>query len=245
MLDYLYEVLEHIRNRLRQTIASCVGIAWGIFILVILIGVGVGFKEGVLSLFSGYSVSTTYVYALATSISYKGTGEGKKINFSEKDVLMLRDNIPEINSISPEVGEWMVVSHNGVRSRYEVKGVFPEYFNIKLVEADRGRLLNMLDMQESRNVVLIGSNVEDVLFENDKIIGNKLMLNNELYTVVGTIKKGMTTASEERVIYMPLSTYQKHFSNSKLYSLLLYTTKGEVEEKEIQRHFSNLMSRKY
>ena len=75
-VDFWYEIYEALKRKPSRAILSGVGIAWGIFILLLLVGIGSGFEKGVFKLFKGFSKSTTYVYASETSIGYKGTHIG-------------------------------------------------------------------------------------------------------------------------------------------------------------------------
>lgn len=69
---------------------------------------------------------------------------------------MLKSRIPEITHLSPETGRWNAVYAGTKNGWFEVRGVYPDYFLIKLLEVEHGRMLNALDMNEARKVVLIG-----------------------------------------------------------------------------------------
>ena len=157
-MDFWCEIYESVKRKPSRTILTGIGISWGIFILIVLVGIGSGFERGVFKLFNGFSKSTTYVYASETSMGYKGAASGRKIQFQKEDLNMLKSRIPEITHLSPETGRWNAVYAGTKNGWFEVRGVYPDYFLIKLLEVEHGRMLNALDMNEARKVVLIGEN---------------------------------------------------------------------------------------
>lgn len=74
-------------------------------------------------------------------------------------------------------------------------------------------MLNALDMNEARKVVLIGENVVDMLFRKENPIGKYIRMGQEMFRVIGTIKNTMLNSYEARVIYMPYSVYEPQIRN--------------------------------
>lgn len=246
LIDFWYEILESIKRKPVQALLTGVGITWGIFILIVLVGIGSGFERGVLKLFSGFSKSTTYIYSSNTTIPYKGTPSGKRVVFTENDLAMLRQSVPQIDKISPEVGQWNMAFSGEKKGWFETKGVYPEYFDIKLLEIKQGRLLNQSDATENRNVVLIGENVAEVLFDHRDPIGKMIRIGNELYRVVGIIKNTLLNTMEARVIYMPYSVWllQANKGDSK-FTTALFSLQGKNNQQQIQSRIRSLMAHKY
>ena len=244
-VDFWYEIFESVKRKPTRAILTGVGITWGIFILIILVGIGSGFERGVFKLFSGFSKSTTYVYASQTTIGYEGTSVGRKITFTEDDTKMLKRSIPQIEKISPEVSQWNLVSVADERGWFEMKGVSPEYFAIKLLQTEKGRLLNSLDASENRNVALIGKNVADVLFGKQEPVGKMIQVNQVLYKVVGIIKNTLLNNMEARAVYIPYSVLLSSNSMAREFTTLLFSLKEKVETQKIHSRVRSLMARKY
>ena len=165
-MDFWCEIYESVKRKPSRTILTGIGISWGIFILIVLVGIGSGFERGVFKLFNGFSKSTTYVYASETSMGYKGAASGRKIQFQKEDLNMLKSRIPEITHLSPETGRWNAVYAGTKNGWFEVRGVYPDYFLIKLLEVEHGRMLNALDMNEARKVVLINTASKHLVVAN-------------------------------------------------------------------------------
>lgn len=244
-VDFWYEIYESVKRKPTRAILTGVGITWGIFILIILVGIGSGFERGVFKLFSGFSKSTTYVYASQTTIGYEGTSVGRKITFTDDDTKMLKRSIPQIEKISPEVSQWNLVSVADERGWFEMKGVSPEYFAIKLLQTEKGRLLNSLDASENRNVALIGKNVADVLFGKQEPVGKMIQVNQVLYKVVGIIKNTLLNNMEARTVYIPYSVLLSSNSMAREFTTLLFSLKEKVETQKIHSRVRSLMARKY
>ena len=243
MVDFLYEIWESIRRKPTRVILTGLGISWGIFILVLLVGVGKGFEKGVLKLFDGYSKSSTYVFASQTSKTYKGTNIGHLITFTADDLRHLRRTVPEITNISPEISHLEIVYSEKAQGSFDVRAVNPEYFNVKLVKAEKGRLLNFLDMNECRKCIIIGKNVADVLFNREDPLNKEIRIGTEVYVVVGIIKDTLLSFSEGRVIYMPYSTYIKTNAMAKEFSTMVYSISDNVESKEVNDHVKSILAR--
>lgn len=244
-IDFWYEIYESVRRKPSRTILTGIGISWGIFILIVLVGIGSGFERGVFKLFNGFSKSTTYVYASETSMGYKGMANGRKIQFQKEDLDMLKSRIPEITHLSPEIGRWNAVYVDTQNGWFETRGVYPDYFRIKLLEIENGRALNNLDMNEARKVVLIGQNVVDMLFKKENPIGKHLRINQEIFRVVGTIKNTMLSSYEARVIYMPYSVYEQIDARAGQFGTVVFSTIKEAKVRDVNKRVRNIMARKY
>ena len=244
-MDFWCEIYESVKRKPSRTILTGIGISWGIFILIVLVGIGSGFERGVFKLFNGFSKSTTYVYASGTSMGYKGAASGRKIQFQKEDLNMLKSRIPEITHLSPETGRWNAVYAGTKNGWFEVRGVYPDYFLIKLLEVEHGRMLNALDMNEARKVVLIGENVVDMLFRKENPIGKYIRMGQEMFRVIGTIKNTMLNSYEARVIYMPYSVYEQVDATAGRFGTVVFSTVKGAKIKEVNTHVRNVMARKY
>ena len=244
-MDFWCEIYESVKRKPSRTILPGIGISWGIFILIVLVGIGSGFERGVFKLFNGFYKSKTYVYASETSMGYKGAASGRKIQFQKEDLNMLKSRIPEITHLSPETGRWNAVYAGTKNGWFEVRGVYPDYFLIKLLEVEHGRMLNALDMNEARKVVLIGENVVDMLFRKENPIGKYIRMGQEMFRVIGTIKNTMLNSYEARVIYMPYSVYEQVDATAGRFGTVVFSTVKGAKIKEVNTHVRNVMARKY
>lgn len=95
-IELLQETYYSIKHNQRRSFLSGFGIAWGILLLAILLGVGSGFQAGIMGLFQSFAQKSLYVYAGTTNQKYKSFKEGRKITFSEDFIKTLRFKYTEI-----------------------------------------------------------------------------------------------------------------------------------------------------
>ena len=129
------------QNKVRTVLAGF-GVAWGIFILVLLLGVGQGFRNGVMGMFSIFAQKSMYVYGGRTSLKYKNLSEGLEVGFSRPFLHTLTQQFPEIKAISAEATlQGVAVQHDDKIIRSNVTGVDNDFFSIKLLQVmPNGRL---------------------------------------------------------------------------------------------------------
>lgn len=106
-------------------------------------------------------------------------------------------------------------------------------------------MLNALDMNEARKVVLIGENVVDMLFRKENPIGKYIRMGQEMFRVIGTIKNTMLNSYEARVIYMPYSVYEQVDATAGRFGTVVFSTVKGAKIKEVNTHVRNVMARKY
>jgi len=231
-------------NKTRSVLTG-LGIAWGILILVLLVGMGRGFEEGVFKLFQGFSRSTVYIYASATSMEYNGQPAGREILFTSADLDYLKTNLPEIDLLSPETSKWCRVMHNAQGMSFEVRGVDPSYFELRLINIGEGRILNPLDDIERRKVVLIGSNVAEVLFDKQSPIGKTININDDIFTVVGVITDNLLNQFEARQIYMPFQAFTRYIEPDPRFRIIVMSLNETVSSQKTQARIRNFLTHRF
>ena len=98
--DRWKEILEVLSSNMLRTIATAFGVAWGIFILIILLAAGKGLENGIRLNFNGVATNTLFLWTETTSMAHEGLPEGREFNFKLEDVELLRRNVPELRIIS-------------------------------------------------------------------------------------------------------------------------------------------------
>lgn len=241
--DYWYEVYEHIRGRKAQTVASCVGISWGIFIMVILVGVSNAFQDGVMDLFADFNSSMVRVDAGVVSEPSDGGMKNMQVYFEKRDVVQIRQNISDIQYISPLLSGWNRVSSVGNYGDFEIRGFDEDYLKILSIKMIRGRGLNVVDFRENRRCVIIGEQVEKVLFKQTDCIGKNILINNMPVMVVGVFKSSPTSPNDARAVMMPSTTYLSVVDKEPKFSTIVYTSKGDKDIVEQVRKQLGLLHR--
>ena len=128
-LDNLQEIWVTItRNKLRSFL-TCIGVSWGIFMLIILIGIGYSFQGGIMKNVRGFASNSCFFWTDVTSEPYKGFRKGRFWSMNRKDVTLIREKAQSVEYISPVLfgnsGDKNVVRGRKSGS-YGTRGIYPE-----------------------------------------------------------------------------------------------------------------------
>lgn len=241
--DYCIEVVSYYKCKTKSVVLSSVGIAWGVFIMVVLIGLGNGLEKGVNKLFSVFSNGTIYVYGGEVSIPTKGLEVGTKVLFTNNDVNILKRVFDQIENLSPVQQTWATLTYTDKSEYCEVKGVNDDFFNIKEIDAKDGRTLNFRDFNLCRKVAVIGSNVAKVLCGNGSAIGKYITVNDVPCLIVGVISNSLSNMDDARTVYLPFTSYCQIFSTPEEFSSFVLSTKvgeDDISQQDIIKRISHI-----
>ena len=185
------------------------GIMWGIFILVLLLGVGKGVEYGVQNQLKSFASKSIFVWGGETSMKYKNMQEGRRIFFNKYLLEDIKRRFPEIEGLSPRIS----VSKNvifGKRNYYtSVTGITHDYWmfsNFRMIEGSRP--FNLMDDKKVRNVTIIGKKVATKLFLNDNPLDKLINVGGVYYRVIGVMKNDdMMSQRVESDIFVPFPSF--------------------------------------
>jgi putative ABC transport system permease protein len=176
------------KNKLRTGLTA-LGIFWGVFMLVLLLGLGNGLETGVFRNFGNGITNVMYVFTGRTDKPYKGLKPGRYVRLMIDDLYAVRQ-VPGVKDV---IG---YISRNDVRINYrteggdyEVKGEFPESLEMSGYAVEEGRYINQRDLDEARKVVVLGSRVKEELFGNQLATGKHVTIRGIDFTVVGVFTR--------------------------------------------------------
>jgi putative ABC transport system permease protein len=206
------------KNKLR-TALTAFGVFWGIFMLVLLLGSGRGFENGVEGQFN-VAKNAIFLWSQRTSMAYKGMQPGRIVRFNNDDVAALRASLPELDVIAPRlsIGSAQIV-YGLKNSGFEVYGDYPDYFKVQPFFMLKGRYLNDKDIHEKRKVAVIGTTVRDVLFGADvDPVGKYIKIKNIPFLVVGIYTVRSTQA--ETVMWMSKQVFVSNTALQQTFNLV-------------------------
>jgi len=207
------------RNRLRALLTAS-GVFWGLFMLILLLGLGRGLERGALVL-SELAPRAVYVWGQRTGMPYRGLSPGRFVHFEDDDIARLKA-VPGVEYVAARLrfGGWRDsarVSHAGKSGAVNVLGDMPDYARIEPIAIDRGRFLNEPDVAEARKVAVIGKKAREVLFAKDSPIGAYIEVNGVHFLVVGELHSDKAGDDGDRInntVFLPFTTFQ-HVYNQK------------------------------
>jgi len=240
--DKWIEVFEVLAKNPFRTAATAFGVLWGIMMLIILMGSGKGLQNGVQRDFNRVT-NSMYLWTQTTTMPYGGFKKGRRFNLQLDDVEYLKNNVPEIDIISPRTqlggyrGSNEVV--HGIRTgNYSVFGDTPDYNKIEMRPIQEGRFLNWDDLKNNRKVCVIGERVYRELFEKGaQAIGDYIKIQGVNFQVVGIYKSkfsGERAENDTKQIFMPITTFQKAFNWGNIVGWLSITSDENIPVSEMQ-----------
>lgn len=248
-IDKWQEIYSTIQKNKLRTFLTGFSVAWGIFMLIILLGSGKGLENGVQDEFAGSVTNGIWISSGITSKEYKGFKAGRRVDFTNEDYGNLKNNLePDHISSRLFMGN-NLISYKDEYGSFYLSPCHPDYGIIKDVELLQGRFLNELDIEKNRKVAAIGEQVEDALFKgaDSLALGKYIKINGVLFKVVGVFRDFSRNEQEMKRIYIPISTAQKVFNGNNIVSQISFTT-GESSPQQVDEMVSNtklLLSRKH
>ena len=215
-IDRWEEIWVTITRNKARSLLTCFGVFWGILMLVILLGIGVGFKNAILKNVEGFATNSLFFMSDRTSEPYRGFNKGRYWNIRNRDLEAIQRHVKGIDAISPVL--WGNRSENNVvygqvSGTYNVKGISPDYFKIERQTLHYGRLINDIDQIERRKVCLIGSRICKELFKDADPCGNYIRANGLYYQIVGVVEQIATGVNiggrAEETVFLPFNTMQQ------------------------------------
>ncbi|WP_372752933.1 ABC transporter permease [Labilibaculum sp.] len=213
--DKWQEIFSTISKNKTRTLLTGFSVATGIFMLIFLLGAGRGLRNGMTNVFAQDATNSMQIYGGRTTMAYKGTPEGKRIQMVNDDYLNLKKSIEKIDAISAMsyIPGAEIISYKNNFGNFNVSPVHDTYKKIKNFEILQGRFLNEKDIQEHRKVVAIQDAVKEVLFPKEEAINKFININNIKFKVVGVFNQPSFDESS-RDIYIPITVAQKIFNNN-------------------------------
>ena len=210
--DALREIFATIdKNRLRSVLTAF-SVAWGIFMLIILLGAGQGLQNAVTANFESDATNSVWISGGATSKDYKGIKAGRHINLKNSDYSeTVRLNAGAVETHSAVVNIWTTreIAYGKEMVNYNIYGVHHGMTEIEQAAVTDGRFINHLDIEQHRKAAVISEKVQSELFKDKKATGEYITVNSVPFKVVGIFLDA--NPRENECIYIPFTTAQRTF----------------------------------
>ncbi|HOC89907.1 MAG TPA: ABC transporter permease [bacterium] len=250
ILMLVREFLQDIKKQKLRAFLTTFAITWGTMVVILLMAFGAGLsfrmREGLLN--AADRVIT--VYANQTSIKYQGLPIGRRIRLTEADAELLRQSIPMVGQVCPQLGRHGIRLRSGSRTALTyTEGVYPNFeFMRRMYPAAGGRFLDALDQEQKRRALFLGSAIAKELFGDENPVGKTCELDGLPFTVVGILPKKLQTSMnngpDDRRAVIPFSTFQSIYGHRYLNSIIIQPV-NPLEGKRIKDEIFRVLGRKY
>lgn len=234
MIEALLELWDVLSRNALRTFLTGLSVAWGVFMLVVLLGAGNGLENGANWEFRDDAQNSIWIGGGKTSVPYQGRSPGRPILFKNQDYKELPLKVPGIEHLTGRYWLWgeFSVTYGAKRSSFNILGVHPDQRYLEKTLITRGRYLDENDQVEKRKVCVIGSKVREILFGNRDPIGEYVNIRGLAYKVVGEFED-IGGENELRKIYVPISTAQLVYNQPEIIHQLIFTV-GDASVEQSQ-----------
>lgn len=254
-IDTWQEIYYSLKNNKLRTFLTMIGVGWGMFLFVALLGAAKGMENGFDKVFSGFATNSIFLWAQNTSIPYEGFPKGRKMNLHLSDLDMLPQKISEIDYISPQSSRGKFgnpgeqFSRNGKNATYTLTGDFPVGNKISEKKLIFGRYINDADISGNKNIIVIGEEIYKNLFDakkNENPIGQTINVKGIFFNVIGVFRVKKTGGPEnDQSAFIPFSTFSKMYNEGDKVGFFAIVSKPEADLVKVEEEIKAELKRKY
>jgi putative ABC transport system permease protein len=211
--DTLGQVFQAMMANKLRTFLTMFGIAWGVGSLLVLVGLGEGFRSGQHKNFASLGKDLVLMFnGTIPALANQHTGM-RPYQLTLRDEEAMR-RLPELRGVTAElvrsdlyeVSQWSNTSGH-------VSGVEPNCTVVRYIPMAQGRFVDDADLHENRRVAVLGQKIAQLLYPGHPLLGETITINGTAFAVIGQVDKigrGNNTWDDQK-IYIPITTMQELF----------------------------------
>lgn len=251
-LDTFGEVLQTLRRNALRTVLTAVGVFWGVFLLIVMVGFGNGLETGAKKNMMGSVTNSLFMWGQRTSVPFAGLTPGRRVRLTLDDAKALAQ-VAGVDVVAPRVSlggrrSSQSVTRGNKTGTFSVMGDVPEFLRVEPM-AVHGRFINHLDMVERRKVAVIGKGVVELLYPGgEEPIGATLKIQGIDFMVVGVFETEATGDRGDRqaaTIYTPLTTFQRTLSHDEGIDYISVVSQTGVPAGSIEEELANVIRKRH
>jgi putative ABC transport system permease protein len=190
------------------------GIAWGVGSLLLLVGLGEGFRTGNKRGLSEYGENIMFIFPGRAPVVQGKMNSARNYRLTYRDYLDVRKECPHVRAVTPVLtSDEVHAASEFATASGQLTGAEPQYNGIRFLPILLGRWLNDLDEEQKRNVVVLGDEMARHLFPGRPAVGSFILVNGFRFEVVGTLKRvgrGDENSTNMR-LYIPFQVMNMYF----------------------------------
>jgi len=213
LFDIFGQTLRTLWAHKLRSFLTMFGIAWGVFSLLLLVGLGEGFRTGNKKQMAEIGENIMFFFGGRIPAAEGSHTASRTFRPSYQDYLAIKNQARTVGEISPILNRGdITVVYESESTNGQVFGVTPNYSRIRYMPMDKGRWLNQGDEDNGHYVIVLGAELYKNLFKGKPAVGETVLLNGYRFTVVGTVRKmrGESSATDMRA-FVPFSVMREHF----------------------------------
>ena len=231
MIDLWQEIYCTIKRNKLRTFLTGFAVAWGIFMLIVLLGAGNGIIHAFEQNASERALNSIRLGGGWTTKSYEGLKEGRRIQMDNKDLTATEKYFPDnIITAGATLRQGDVnISFGQEYINISLMGVHPNYVQSEAIKTATGRFINQNDIKERRKVIILHKKSAEILFKKSHTepIGKFVNVGGVAYRVAGLYED---QGDQSSVAFVPFSTLQTIYNKGDKLNNIIFTTKNLTSE---------------
>jgi putative ABC transport system permease protein len=247
--DNWQEILSTIKKHKLRTGLTALGVFWGIFMLVFVLGMGKGLENGAYRGFGDRAKNIMYVWTSSTTMPYQGFQPGRRPQLKIEDITAIKQQLPAVEHIAPRLSMNSVpVYYEDIGEQREVRGELESMIKIEALRLYQGRYVNKRDVEEARKVAVLGKRTADVLFDKKDPIGHYIRVQGVEFRVVGIfgpLEIKPWTESDMEAVVIPLTTMYRAFGTGERVDYFVCSAAENVLVSQMEPEVKDLLKRRH
>ncbi|TVQ87092.1 MAG: ABC transporter permease [Deltaproteobacteria bacterium] len=222
-MDRFIEILQTLARNGTRTALTALSVAWGIFMLVVLLAAGTGLENALLYQFRDDAVNSIWIWPGQTSRPWRGYRVGRRLQLTNAD----HDAIAALPGVEQITSRFRVRSDSTITYKdrvgdFDIRSCHPAHQYLEKTQITSGRFLNEDDLAQRRKVVVLGAEVVRHLFRSQDPLGEWVDIGGVAYRVIGTFfdDGGLGELSK---VYVPITTAQTAYGGGDRVNAILFT----------------------
>jgi putative ABC transport system permease protein len=214
ILDIFAQTLQTLWAHKLRSFLTMFGIAWGVGSLLLLVGLGEGFRSGNRKQFNEIGENVMFIWGGRAPAMNGSFNSLRQYYVTERDYHDIATQCPDVKAVTPNIRRDDIRSVSDFyQSSGPIFGVLPDFADIRYIPLASGRWLNQMDVAQSRRVIVLGDEARRVLFPGRPFVGSTILLNGIRFQVIGSLQRlGHGDNSNRNLAsYVPFSTMRQNF----------------------------------
>jgi ABC-type antimicrobial peptide transport system permease subunit len=236
--ENLLLALDTLRTHKFRAFLTILGVLIGTMTIIAVASIFKGLDQQVVEVAEGFGTRTLFIFKFEPGFrSHLTREERMRKPLTYEDALAIRESCPSVESVSVEIFRWgpaMGAKYQGQEMLdTNFSGPTPEHFKNINAELKDGRLFNDIDNLHRRDVVVIGADVVERLFQGEDPIGKTILVDGHSFEVIGTLQKRKQVLGDsggDRIIMTPYFTFKKIYAEAKENFILALAAPGKVNQ---------------
>jgi putative ABC transport system permease protein len=207
--DIFLQAWDSLRRQPLRSFLTMLGIVWGIVSVTLLVAYGNSFRDVLVTAFRAFGKGAVIVWPATTSEQAGGERAGKRVVLEKDDVEMIRAESTLVKTACLETVRWLPIAYGDRMANTAIRGVCPEYGEMRHEVPSDGRWISAEDMLERRRVVFIGERLRQKLFGGRSPVDETVEISGVRFTVIGTMERKMQMSnyftSDDECAWIPYS----------------------------------------